>query len=330
MELLPLNLGCGKYDRTQALIAGTVRPEGIDLKCVPNTTQPHDLFTKVLVGGEFDAAEMSLSNLTTLIGRGDRSLIGIPVFLSRTFRHSFIFVNAGAGITKPQDLIGRRVGVPEYTMTAAVWIRAFLQHDFGVLPRQLKWFSGGLDQPGRPERIKVELPEGVEVQAIPAGASLGAMLDAGQLDALICAAVPRVFSVGSPRVTRLFPDYRRVEADYYARTGLVPIMHTVVIRRAVYEQFPWVARSLYEAFDRAKDEGYRWLEDTGAPNCSLTWLQAYLEEERAIFGLDHWPYGLTANRQSVEALASYVYEQGLSERLVPVESIFAKETLDLG
>jgi len=323
-----ITLGCGDYDRTRALFDGTVRAEGIDLVWVP-VHVPHELFVRVL-GGEFDAAEMSLSGLTTSIGRGSRELIGLPVFTSRLFRHSFIFVNVDSGITKPQDLIGRRVGVTDYSVTAAVWIRGLLQHDYGVAPNQMQWFLGGLNAPGPVVPLATRRPDDVRVQSIPEGTSLSQLLEDGQLDALISPGLPEAIRRGSPKVRRLFPNYQEVEADYYRRTGIVPIMHTLVVRRAIYQQHPWIARSLYEAFDEAKRRCYRWLEETGAPKFTLTWLQAHVEAERAIFGTDHWPYGLEANRRTLEALVTYVYEQGLSERPVPVEELFAEETLALG
>ncbi|MBI4492634.1 MAG: ABC transporter substrate-binding protein [Chloroflexi bacterium] len=326
MKSIPLTLACGKYDRTWSLMDGTVKPEGIDLNYV--SMVPHDIFAQVLLDRAFDAAEMSISNLTTLVGRGERELVAIPAFPSRVYRHSYVFVNTEAGIERPEDLVGRRVGVPEYSMTAAVWVRAFLQHDYGVTANQVRWYVGGLNEQGRTGRISVKLADDIRVEVIPAGTSLGELLEAGQIDALIAPSMPAVVKAGSPRVRRLFPNSQQVEVDYYRRTGLVHLMHTVVIRASIYERHPWVARSLYDAFLRAKQEAYRWIEATGAPKCSLVWLQAYLEAERAIFGPDPWPYGVQANRKSLEALASYVYEQGLSERLVRVEELFAGETLD--
>jgi 4,5-dihydroxyphthalate decarboxylase len=325
MAPVRLTLACGNYDRTRALMEGTVKPRGIDLTYVQDT--PHHLFERVLIDGEFDAAEMSVSNLTTLVARGDRRFVAIPVFPSRVFRHGYIFVNADAGIGKPQDLVGRRVGVPEYSMTAAVWIRALLRHEYGVLPAQIDWRTGGLDRPGKKERIQVRLPQDVKLDPIAGAATLGKALERGEIDALICASVPEVFKRRSPKVRRLFPNYHEIELDYHRRTGLVPIMHTVVIRTPLYEANPWIAKSLTDAFCEAKTECIRGILETGAPQFSLTFLHAYLEQERAVFGDDHWPYGLEPNRKSLEALVSYVHEQGLSERRVAVEELFAKEAL---
>ncbi|MPZ13074.1 MAG: ABC transporter substrate-binding protein [Chloroflexi bacterium] len=323
---LRLTLGCGEYDRTRALVNGTVRAEGIDLDW-ERVDEPHELFVRVLAG-EFDVAEMSLSGLTNARARGDEALVGIPVYTSRLFRHSFIFVNTESGIARPQDLVGRRVGVTDYSVSAAVWIRGMLAHDYGVAPGQMRWFLGGLNTPGHVVPLATRRPAGVEMAEIPAGATLGGLLESGELDALVSPGLPEVFKRGSPKVRRLFENYQEVEADYFRRTGVVPIMHMLVVRRATYEAHPWVARSLYDAFCEAKRHCLRAIAETGAPKVTLTWLQAYAENERQIFGDDPWPYGFRANRRTIETLTTYVYEQGLAERLVPAESLFARETLD--
>jgi 4,5-dihydroxyphthalate decarboxylase len=217
--------------------------------------------------------------------------------------------------------------VTDYSITASVWIRGFLQHDYGVAPEAMEWFEGPLDSPGHVVPLARQRPGNVRIQPVAQGATLSGLLEAGELDALVCAAVPSLFKQHSPKIRRMFPDYQSVEADYYRRTGIQPIMHTVVVRRSVYEQNPWVARSLYEAFEGSKQVCYRWLEETGAPKTSLVWLQAHFEAEKAVFGPDPWPYGVEANRKTLEALVTYVHEQGLAERLVPPEELFAEETL---
>ncbi|HZT06837.1 MAG TPA: ABC transporter substrate-binding protein [Chloroflexota bacterium] len=327
MPTLRLSVGCGDYDRTRALFDGSVPTDGFEIAWEP-VNVPHELFVRVL-HGEFDVAEMSFSSLTNAIGRGSRDLIGIPVFTSRLFRHSFIYVNTDSGIEAPQDLIGKRVGVPDYTITAAVWIRGLLQHDYGVAPEQIHWLIGGLDTPAKILPLAPRLPSNVKIEQTPDGSILGDMLERGALDAVVCASIPRVFLQGASRVRRLFPDYHRVEADYYRRTGIVPIMHVVALRRSIYEEHRWIAASLYRAFSQSKARCYEWLRQTGAPRTTLTWLQAYLDEEREIFGNDPWPYGVAANRSSIEALTLYVYEQGLCERRVATDELFAPETLDL-
>jgi 4,5-dihydroxyphthalate decarboxylase len=265
-----------------------------------------------------------------MLARGDDQLVGIPVFTSRLFRHSFVFINTEAGIDRPEDLVGRKVGVTDYSITSAVWIRGFLQHDYGVQPEQMQWFVGGLNDAAHVVPLATERPSQVKLQPIPKGATLSDLLAAGELDALVCAGMPDCFRQGAPTVRRLFPNFQEVEADYYRRTGIVPIMHVLVLRRSVYQQHPWIARSLFEAFERSKQHCYRWLQDTGAPKVTLVWLAAHAEAERAIFGPDPWPYGLEQNRPTLEALVTYVHEQGIADRLVPVEELFAEETLQHG
>ena len=326
MSPLRLAVGCGDYDRTRALFTGFFQAKGIELDWKPSQEAAHELFVRVL-RGEFDVSEMSTSGLTALIARGSDELVGLPVFTSRLFRHSFLFINSACGIERPRDLAGRRVGVTDYSITASVWIRGFMQHDYGVAPEQMTWFEGPLDVPGHVVPLARQRPGNVQIQPIPPGATLSGLLEAGELDALVCAAVPDCFRRHSPNVRRMFPNYQEVEADYYRRTGIQPIMHTMVVRRNVYEQHPWVARSLYEAFERSKQMCYRWLEETGAPRTSLIWLQAHAAAEREIFGPDPWPYGVEANRKTLEALVTYAHEQGLAERLVAPEELFAEETL---
>jgi 4,5-dihydroxyphthalate decarboxylase len=327
MSALRLRFGCGEYDRTRPLTDGTVTAEGIEMDW-ERVDVPHELFVRVL-DGEFDLAEFSLSGLTAAAARGDDRLIGIPVFTSRLFRHSFIFVNQDGPVTTPQDLIGKRVGIPDYTVTAAVWIRGMLQHDYGVAPNQIEWCLGGLDRPVPVRPLGYRLPSDVRIGPVPEGKALGQMLEDRELDAVISPGMPGVFKRRSPKVRRLFPDYRAVEEDYYRRTGIVPIMHTLAVRRSVYEENRWIARRLFDAFCAAKQHAMAELGETGAPKVTMTWLQDAIERERAVFGDDPWPYGLAANRKTIEAFTAYSYEQGLCENHVPGESLYAEELRDL-
>lgn len=320
---LPLTLACGAYDRTVALALGDVRPAGIDLTYLRLPVE--ETFWRMTRHAEFDAAEMSLSSYIIRRSRGDDALVAIPVFLSRFFRHSCLFVNAEAGIEQPEDLHGKRMGVPEYQMTAAVWIRGFLEDDYGIRPSDLRWFQGGLEQTGRIEKVPIQIP-GLEITPIGPDQTLSAMLAAGEIDALMGARTPSSFD--GRRVRRLFPDFRAVEADYFRRTGIFPIMHTVVLRRALLERQPWVARSLYDAFRAAKDHALAEIGDSVALAASVPWLLAEVEATRALMGEDYWPYGLEPNRRALEALARYDFEQGLAARLVAAEELFAESTLD--
>ena len=319
MSKLRMTLACGPYDRTQALRDGTIQVEGVDLNYV--TMQPAEIFWRMLQFKEFDASEMSLSNYTSLVSSGQSPFIAIPAFPSRVFRHGYFFVNTGKGIKTGADLKGRRGGVPEYSMTAAVYMRGLMQHEFGVKPSDVEWVQGRTDRLGR------RLPPDVRLSQAPAGTELGDLLERGEIDFLITANNPLSFRRGAKSVARLFPNYAEMEKDYYQRTRIYPIMHTVVIRRDVYERDPWVAVNLYKAFCRAKDHCYRLLTETGSPKASFAWLQPMIEEEQAIIGRDWYPYGIEQNRPSIEALLQYTHEQGLTDRHVGIEELFAPATL---
>ena len=239
MANLRLTLACGPYDRTQALRDGTITPEGIELNYI--TLQPAEIFWRMLQFQEFDVSEMSLSNYTSLASGANSPFIAIPVFPSRVFRHGYFFINTNAGIEKPADLAGKRGGVPEYSMTAAVYMRGLLQHEYGVKPTQVEWVQGRTDRLGR------ALPRDIKLTQAPAGTELGDLLEKGEIDFLMTANNPLSFRRGSPNVRRLFPNYMELEKDYYRRTKIYPIMHTVVIRREIYDRDPWVALSLYKA-----------------------------------------------------------------------------------
>jgi 4,5-dihydroxyphthalate decarboxylase len=319
MSKLRLTFACGPYDRTQSLRDGTLAPEGIDL--VYLELQPAEIFWRMLQYQEFDASEMSLSNYTSLVSRGDAPFVAIPAFPSRVFRHGYFFINTDSGIRNPGDLKGKRGGVPEYSMTAAVYMRGLLEHEYGVKPSDVTWVQG------RADRLGYKLPENIRLTMAPAGAELGDLLERGEIDFLMTANNPLSFRRGARNVKRLFPDYVQDEKDYFLRTRIYPIMHTVVIRRDIYERDPWVALSLYKALCAAKDRCYHVLAEAGSPKVSSAWLQPLLEEERAIIGLDWFPYGIGQNRESIEALLQYAHEHGLTERRVKLEELFAPSTL---
>lgn len=323
---LPLTLACGDYDRTRALRWGLVETEGIDLNylCMP----VEETFWRSARFREFDVSEMSMGSYLIRRAKGIDDFVAIPVFPSRMFRHAYYFVHAGAGITHPEQLKGRRMAVPEYQITAAVWMRGILEHDHGIAPRDVSWHSGGLYEPGRIEKQHISLPEGVVLEPIPAGRTLSDMIATGEVDALITARAPLTFRDGTNRVARLFPNFREVERDYYRRTRIFPIMHTVVIKREVLDAHPWVAMNLYKAFCAAKDEFVRSFEDDSAMRLMLPGLVAELEEARDLMGEDFWPYGLEPNRHVLETLMGYAQEQGLLEQPLELESLFAPETLE--
>ena len=319
MADLRLTFACGPYDRTQALRDGSIKPEGIDLTYI--TLQPAEIFWRMLQFREFDASEMSLSNYTSLVSGGDAPFVAIPVFPSRVFRHGYFFINTAKNIRAPADLRGKRGGVPEYSMTAAVYMRGLLQHEYGVKPSEVEWVQGRTDRLGR------ALPKDVRLTQAPAGTELGDLLERGEIDFLMTANNPLSFRRGTPMVRRLFPNYRELEQDYYRRTRIYPIMHTVVIRRDVYDRDPWVALNLYKALCRSKDYCYHNLIETGSPKASFAWLQPMIEEEKRIIGEDWYPYGIEQNRPTIEAVLQYTHEHGLTDRRVNLEELFAPSTM---
>lgn len=326
MSRLNLTFGCWNYDRTRALMDGTVRPDGIDLNYLNMPVE--ETFFRMLRHREFDAAEMSLSSYTVSLFKDPRPFVAIPIFPSRSFRHSCIYVNANAGIKTPKDLIGKRIGNPEYQMTALVWIRGILSDHFGVPVDSVTYYTGGEEEPGRPEKLKLDLPSNIRVERIGPDQTLSKMLLDGEIDALYTARMPSTFRTGGGRVVRLFEDYVDVERDYYRRTGIFPIMHTVVIRRELYDRNRWVAQSLFKAFREAQKIAYEDLYETAALMTMLPWLTAHAEEARREMGEDYWPYGFEKNEETLATFLRYSHEQGLSKRQLEPAELFAPETLE--
>jgi 4,5-dihydroxyphthalate decarboxylase len=321
---LPLVLACWDYDRTRALQDGRVRAEGIDLTYLP-LGMPESFF-RMLHHREFGASEMSLSWYTRTLTFDEPPLIAIPVFPSRMFRHSSIYVHARSGIAEPRDLIGKRIGVPEYQMTAAVWIKGMLAEHYGVPVSSVTYHTGGLRQPGRSE-LPLNLPSEISVRPIGDDETLNSLIESGCIDALYTAEAPESFRSGSPNVRRLFEDYERVERDYYAETKIFPIMHTVVLRRDLYESNPWVAQSLQTAFERAQAIAYEELEEMTALKVMLPWLPGDIGATRAAMGDDFWPYGFERNHKTLDTFLRYSFDQGLLTRRLEPEELFAPSTL---
>jgi 4,5-dihydroxyphthalate decarboxylase len=326
LRKLDLTLACWNYDRTRALLDGRVLADGIDLRYL--TLPVEETFYRMLRHQEFDVAEMSLSSYVVSLFSDHPAFIAIPVFPSRFFRHSCIFINRNSGIQTPKDLIGKRVGTPEYQMTAPVWIRGILSDEYGVPATSATYFTGGEETPGRTEKLKLSLPPEIRVEPIPSNKTLSSMLDAGEIDALQTARMPSTFLHGSGSVRRLFEDYFEIERNYYRKTRIFPIMHTVVIRRDIHEKHPWVAQSLYKAFLGAQREAYHNLEETGALKCMLPWLNQHFEDTRKLMGEDFWPYGFGPNVHVLDTFLRYSHEQGLSRRQLKPHELFAPETLE--
>ena len=323
---LSLSLACSPYDRILPLAYGRVVPEGIRLNYL--SMEVEEIFWRQLRNQEFDISESSLSSYVMLRSRGDERFIAIPAFTSRMFRHSCAFINTQKGIRAPQDLKGKIVGLPEYQLTAVVWIRGIIQDEYGVFPRDISWRSGGEETPGRKEKIELHLPPEIDLKPIPSDKFLSQMLDDGELDAIIAPRAPSCFTKGSPNVSRLFEKPREVEEQYYRKTGIFPIMHAVIIKRDIYEKNPWIAVNLYKAFCQAKDMVVRSYFRTEALHVTLPWIHDEIDRTRNIMEEDWWPYGMLRNRTVLETFLRYHHEQGLSERLMTIDELFAPETLD--
>ncbi len=326
MPNLRLTLACWNYDRTRALADGSVGAEGIDLAYLG--LEVEETFFRMLRHREFDVAEMSLSSYAVTLSRADPPFVALPVFPSRMFRHSCIFVSAQSGIRDAKDLVGRRVGVPEYQMTAPVWIRGILQDEHGVDPASVHYLTGGVEETGRGEKLKLDLPARFSVTPIGASQTLSQMLADGEIDALYTARTPSTFTTRPGTVRRLFDDYVGAERAYHRRTRIFPIMHTVVMRRDVYRAHRWIAQSLCKAFAEAKRRARADLDATNALSTMLPWQIAHVEDARRELGDDWWPYGLAPNRPVLDTFLRYHHEQGLSPRRLAPEDLFAAETHD--
>jgi 4,5-dihydroxyphthalate decarboxylase len=326
MNRLQLSFACWDYDRTRALMDGRVKVDGIDLNYLNLPVE--ETFFRMARFQEFDLAEMSLSSYCVTLSKPERPFIAIPIFPSRFFRHSCIYVNAKSGIKEPKDLIGKRIASPEYQMTAPVWIRGILQDHYGVPIDAQPYLFGGEEEPGRIEKMKLKLPPNIQVHPIEPHQTLTQMLYDGEIDALYTARMPSTFLKGDGVVKRLFENYQEVERQYYRETKIFPIMHTVVIRREVYEANRWIAQSLTKAFMEAQKMTYEALNETAALKAMLPHLTAYVEETKREFGDDWWAYGLEKNIKTLETFTRYHHEQGLSPKKLEVSDLFAPEALE--
>jgi 4,5-dihydroxyphthalate decarboxylase len=326
LSKLRLTFACWNYDRTRAMLEERVQPEGIDLNYVNLPVE--ETFFRMLRFEEFDIAEMSLSSFVMSLFKPEPPFVAIPVFPSRCFRHSSIYVNVASGINEPKDVIGKKVGNPEYQLTAPVWIRGLMADEYGVPVNSVSYYAGGQEQPGRPEKLKLDVPKDIRIERIRQDQTLSSMLATGEVDALYTPRMPSCFQNGSGRVKRLFENFAEIELDYFRRTRIFPIMHTVVIRRDIYERNRWVSQSLLKAFRLAQQEVYEDLNEMAALKVMLPWLPAHIEETRREMGADFWPYGLQPNHHTLATFLRYSYEQGLSKRLLEPEQLFVPETLE--
>jgi len=324
---LNLSLGCCQYDRTRALFDGRVQVEGCEL--MPLALDPEETFHRAFKTQEFDICEISLSSHTLNIARGSAKYVAVPAFLSRAFRHSGIYIRSDRGIETPADLRGKKIGIPEYQITANVWIRGLLQHEYGVQAHELLWRRGGLEEPGRQERSPIRLPANIDVQQLPSDLSLSHALATGEIDAVFSAKAPSCFLQGHSKVKRLFADFRPVESAYYEKTKLFPTMHVVGIRASLAQQHPWLCTSVFKAFLQAKEIATKELSQIGHFAVTLPWGVAEMQSSQALMGEDFWSYGYEANRHVLDTFMAYHHEQGLSERLVNSADLFAPSSLEM-
>jgi 4,5-dihydroxyphthalate decarboxylase len=324
-ENVHLTLAINDYDHVRDLVTGAVPVEGIDLTCL--TLSVEEIFWRFSRHREWEVSEMSLAKYCALRAGGDDSITAIPVFPSRSFRHSAIFIRADGPVDDPAALAGARIGVPEWTQTATVWARGLLQQSYGIDLTGVRWVRGGTNEPGRVEGIKLDLPERFDVSN-ESERSLNELLLAGEIAALICPHPPDEFEARSGRVVRLFSDYRTVEEQYFRETGIFPPMHVVALRSDAVAQYPWIAMNLFEAFTEAKRRGVARAIDPNTPRYPVPWSFANAHRAEELMGEDLWPYGLEPNRVALEAFLEMAYEQGVCKRRLAPEELFTPQVLD--
>ncbi|HVE50075.1 MAG TPA: 4,5-dihydroxyphthalate decarboxylase [Casimicrobiaceae bacterium] len=322
MSNLTLSLAIGEYDHVRDLLDESVRIAGVDLTVLRLPIE--EIFYRSTFHREFDVCEMSFAKIVALASQGDSPFVPLPVFPSRVFRHSSIYVRTDGGLDDPRQLLGKRVGVPEWAQTAAVYTRGMLAHDYAVDLGSIRWFQAGVNAPGRREKVALKLPKGVELTVVP-DQSLSQMLVDNQLDAVLSARPPAPFLAGDSRIRRLFADARSVEQEYARRTGIFPIMHVVALRRDHYERAHWLAMNLVTAFEEAKRRSLARLDDRTASFYPIPWVGDSLHAMRALFGDDPWPYGIEANRVTLDAFLRYAFEQGVAHRRLTIEALFPAE-----
>jgi len=325
MSQLQISIAMGDYDRNRALFDGRVQIDGCDP--VYMLLSPEEMFFRAMRSRDFDITELSFSSYLVKHAQGDCPYIAVPVFLSRAFRHTSIYVRKDR-IRTPQDLKGKRVGIPEYQLTAIVWARSILQDDYGIHPEDVTWVRGGIDTPGRPEKIKLNLPAGVHVEAAPESTTISQLLDAGEIDGFIAPRPPSGAALQNPHVGWLFDDPTAVAKDYYRRTGIFPIMHVVGIRKEIAAAHPWLPGAVFKAFNASKAAALELLADTSATKVTLPFVEEQLKAAKDLLGEDFWSYGVQANRNTLQAFLKHHHAQGLSSRLVEVDELFHPSTYE--
>ena len=326
MSKLQLSVAVGPYDRMRPLVDAEVQIEGVDPTFM--LQEPEEIFFRAFRHADYDICELSLSSYCVKTAAGTSPYIAVPVFPSRAFRHTSVYVNANAGINKPEDLKGKRIGVPEYQLTANVWVRLFLEEEYGVKPSDVTWLRGGYEDPTRVEKITLSLPADVKLENAPESKTISGMLEAGEIDALIGPRAPSCFDRGSPNVKYLFDDPQAVAANWYRRTKLFPIMHTLGIRRTLVEQHPWLPMSVMKAFEKSKALALARLTDTSATKVTLPFIEDQLRAARKLMGEDFWSYGFAVNEHAINRFLKRHHEEGLSGRLLDAKELFHPACLE--
>jgi len=319
---LHLTLATTDYDHVRDLVNGVVRADGIVLTGFVLPVE--EIFFRFIKNQEWDISEMSFGKFIGFASQGNSAFIGIPVFPSRVFRHSAFYVRADRGIASANDLEGKRVGIPEWAQTAGIYARGFLAETAGVDLAKIKWVQAGMNQAGREEKVEFKLPKGIDYTS-RRDTSISAMLLSGEIDAAISARVPDAFKTGAGKIVRLYPDYRAEEMKYYAATGIFPIMHVIALRRAVFERYPWVAMNLFKAFEQAKERSLERINDLTASRIPVPWAASIAGEWSKHFSADPFPYGLEANRKTLEAYCRFAHDQGITARRLTPDDLFPKE-----
>lgn len=324
MSKLKLSLAMGDYDRTRPIYDGRVSIDGVDPICMLQS--PEEMFFRAFRHQAYDISELSFSSYCVSIARGDPAYIAIPVFLSRAFRHTSIYIRTDRGINKPEDLQGKRIGIAEYQLTANVWVRALLT-DYGVSPEDIMWIRGGMDSPGRPEKMKLDLPRNINIEQAPGQATLNQMLMEGQIDGFIGPRWPRCFHENHPKIDRLFQDSIGEAQTYFNRTKIFPIMHVVGIKRELVKHNPWLPGALFKSFNQAKQMAVSALADTSATKVTMAFVEDTLNKTKGM-SEDLWSYGVPGNEHVIDYFLEQHHSQGLSPRLVSRDELFHASTLE--
>jgi 4,5-dihydroxyphthalate decarboxylase len=323
---LKLSIATGNYDRSRPLVDGSVLIDGVDP--IFQLLSPEEMFFRAFRDRAFDVSELSLSSFAVRTATGTNPYVGVPVFPSRAFRHTSICIRTDRGINKPEDLRGRRIGTPEYQLTACVWARAILEEEYGIKPSEITWVRGGMEELGRPEKIALGLPPNIKIEPAPIDKTLSEMLRDGDIDAIVAPRAPSFFEKGYPNLGWLWSDPQRTASEYYAKTKIFPIMHMIGIRKELVDEHPWLPMAIFKAFSEAKAKTLELLADTSASKVVLPFIDELLRTTKQLMGDDFWPYGVEPNRHVLDTFLRVHHEQGLSLRRLKPEDLFHASTLE--